>query len=136
MELVESMQRVIGKEELDYEEKEVLVDFSLDYFYQELEKAIDVRTLRTMVKSLHRKVSNTKDKAFIPLIERVLERSLELEDNFSLFYLYDLKFDLIWLNPNNAQKSSEFLDKMVVLANNLLLANNFFNIVRVDTTLC
>ena len=30
------MQRVIGKEELDQKEKEVLVDFSLDYFYQEL----------------------------------------------------------------------------------------------------
>ncbi len=68
------MQRVIGKEDLDCKEKEVLVDFSLDYFYQELEKVIDVGILRIMVKSLHREISNTKDKAFIPLIERVLEK--------------------------------------------------------------
>lgn len=80
---------------------------------------IDYRKLRTLAKSLHRKVSNTKDIAFIPLINRVLEKSLELEDNFSIFYLYDLKFDHIWLNPKNVQKSSELLDKMVVLANKL-----------------
>ena len=71
---MKSIQRVIGKEDLDCKEKEVLVDFSLDYFYQELEKVIDVGILRIMVKSLHREISNTKDKAFIPLIERVLEK--------------------------------------------------------------
>ncbi len=70
------MQGVIEKEELDVKEKEVSVDFSLDYFYQELEKVINVRILRIIVKSLHGEGSNTKDEVF-------------LDENYFITFIYE-----------------------------------------------